>query len=74
MNLKKLRLLAIGVCGIIIKFLYIVEDHIKYERHKLHLIQSAREVSNHFWDNANFCLFIIYNLKDVDHRTTNKRR
>ena len=33
---------------------------------KIHLnyIQGAREVSNHFRDNANFCLFIVGNLKD----------
>ena len=36
-------------------------------------IQGAREVSNHIWDNANFCFFILCNLKDVGHRTTNKR-
>ena len=36
-------------------------------------IQSAREVSKHFWKNANFCLFIVCNLKDVGQITTNKR-
>ena len=40
---------------------------------KIH-IQVAREVSNHFSENANFCLFIVGNLKDVDHKSTNKRR
>ena len=35
-------------------------------------IQGAREISNHFWDNVNFCLFIVGNLKDLVHRTMNR--
>ena len=36
-------------------------------------IWGALEVSNHFWGTANFCLFIVGNLKDVDHKTMNMR-